>query len=270
LRFATKTETFLNRTTLFSGECIAAVKKCLEGKYGLICHDQSQLVIAPPLDELEAQFFLRGLEHGIFSIDDEGYVQTQLLPRPSGKNQKQKMLQLFWSREGRRFLFREGVCQLSTVAALILKYGWSVDQIKMEPPISEFRDLAYAVDILIKDATGDIAVCGEVKRDSKELQKLIDGFRYCCGIGKHRKDQCPFKKNHAKYEFCSTFKPAYFFATAPGREVCFKLSHMGDVSIQEMYQGLIYQKEGIATVERSASSQEEGIGGAPNGVQGSP
>jgi hypothetical protein len=200
------------------------------------------LVIKPPLDEGEAQYFVRGLKENLFFIEDEGYVQSTLLPRRSGKNTKQKMLQLFWARKGRGWLFREGVCQLATASSLILKYGWSDTDITMEPCKEGFRDFAYGVDILIGDKARDITICGEVKRNQSEFQRLIEGFRYCCHRGpQHTKDQCNFAKNHRKYEFCSKVKPqpVYFFATAPGEEICFKLVGL---EIQEEHRSLVYSQ----------------------------
>jgi len=219
----------------------------LQQKYQHLCPDQLPLAIVPPINENEAQFFLRGLEQGIFSIDEEGYVQTQLLPLPSGQNRKQKSIQLFWTGRHCRFLFREGVCQLSTVASLILKYGWSADQIAMEPGRRDFGKLGYGVDVVIRNAQRQIVVCGDVKRDARELQLLIHGFRYCCGVGPHYKDACRFKRDHAKYEFCSVAKPSYFFATAPGQEICFMLSHNGQVAIQKESSRLVYPADILAS-----------------------
>jgi hypothetical protein len=174
------------------------------------------------------------------TIDDQSYVQTQVLGPPSGKNRKQKMIQLFWTRQNHKYLFREGVCQLSTVASLVLKYGWSVGEIVMEPGIRDFGRLAYAVDILIRDGQGG-TICGEVKRSETELQQLVDGFTSCCKIGPHTYNQCPFKRNHAKYDFCAKLKPLYFVATSPGRELSFKLVHNGHITIEKRCEGLIYK-----------------------------
>lgn len=53
------------------------------------------LVIKPPLNAGEAEYFVRGLENGIFSIDDEGYVQSTVLPPSSRKSTGNKTLCLF-------------------------------------------------------------------------------------------------------------------------------------------------------------------------------
>jgi hypothetical protein len=197
------------------------------------------LVINPPLDEGEARYFIRGLEEKLFSIHDGEYVQSAFLPPPSGQNAKQKMLQLFWARKGRWRLFREGVCQMATASSLILKYGWFNAHIAMEPCKGEFRNFAYGVDILITDKARNITICGEVKRNRSEFQRLIEGFRYCCQKGPHTKGQCNFARNHRKYEFCAAFKPAYFFVTAPGDEICFKLVGL---EIREEHRGLVYNQ----------------------------
>jgi hypothetical protein len=103
----------------------------------------------------------------------------------------------------------------------------------MEPGISEFGGLAYGVDILIRDPERDIIICGEIKKDHAEFQKLVNGFRYCCQRGPHAKDECAFAKNHPKYEFCSAIKPRCFFAAAPGEEICFTLASDGDICIEK-------------------------------------
>jgi hypothetical protein len=204
----------------------------------------STLEINPALDKREAEHLMRGVEEQFFSIDDRGYVQSMFLPPPSGKNTRQKMLQLFWAKKNGRGLFREGVCQLATVSSLVFEYGWNDYQIAMEPGIAHFGHLAYAVDIIIRDKTIRIIVCGEVKRDHSEFEYLVKGFRYCCNRGPHAKKECKFPKNHAKYEFCSAIRPLYFFAVAPGTQLCFKLTfNTAGAGIQEERGSLISRSE---------------------------
>lgn len=128
-----------------SRDWVKEAQNCLHKKYinflQLKLTEMTPLVIDPALEETEAQFFMRGLEEGLFSIDDEGYVQSELLPDRPRKNTKQKVLCLFWARNGKWGLFREGVCQMATVFSLILKYGWLRAQILMEPPKAEFGNL---------------------------------------------------------------------------------------------------------------------------------
>src|SRR5258708_35003976 len=132
---------------------IAEAEICLRERF-IRCAGGAKLastfVIKPPLHAGEAEYFVRGLENGIFSIDDEGYVQSTVLPPSSHKSTRNKTLSLFWHRTGRRYLFREGVCQISTMAALKLKYGFPLDQIKMEPTYPGWPKLSCAVDILLR------------------------------------------------------------------------------------------------------------------------
>lgn len=222
---------------------------CLFGRYVGACRlldhgaTPTSLKITPPLDRDEARYFVKGLEEALFSVDSEGYVQSMMLPLSPVKNRKQKVLQLFWAVKNGRVLFREGVCQLATVSSLVFKYGWNRDRIEVEPSKREFRDLAYGVDILIRDNAKKVVVCVEVKRSQPELERLIEGFRYCCQLGRHTKDQCDrrFRKNHSKYAFCSKIGPEYLFATAPGGQICFKLTCTVDGAvIQEEQRDLIY------------------------------
>ncbi len=182
------------------------------------------LRINPPLGTEESQYFLLGLEAGLFLIDKEGYVQSELLPRPSTGNGEQKMCPIFWHNPSPH-LFREGICQLATASSLILKRGWQKRQIVMEPSIKEHRSFAGGVDILVKSPTGRILVCAEVKRSIAELQKLVADFQACCKRGPHASTDCAFEQNHPSYEFCASYQPIYFWAVAPEADVCFKMTY---------------------------------------------
>jgi hypothetical protein len=193
------------------------------------CANESppNLTIKPGLGAKEAEHFLLGIERGIFSIDDESYVRSAVLP-------SSRILQLFWRRLRRRYLFREGVCQLATVAELVLEHQWPIEQIEMEPSFPEFPSLHWAVDIILKDAGGTVLAGCEVKRNDRELELLLRGFEYCCTRGGHCKGECEFKKNHPKYEFCALKRPGWFMAVSPGKQVLLRLSYdTGGVTIGE-------------------------------------
>src|ERR1700722_20438051 len=104
-------------------EWIEEAQACLGERYDRLRRGRGSnlsptFVIKPHLDASEAEHFVRGMQNGIFSVDDEGYVQSDVLPLPSRKGTRNKILCLFWWRAGRPYLFREGICQVSTVAAL--------------------------------------------------------------------------------------------------------------------------------------------------------
>jgi hypothetical protein len=104
----------------------------------------------------------RGLE-GLFSVDDEGYVQSKFLPRgPSGRNTRQKMMQLFWTTRKGRELLREGLCQLATVSSLVLNTAGLKIRSLWDPVEREFGKLAYGVDILIRFTERNMIICGEL------------------------------------------------------------------------------------------------------------
>jgi len=205
------------------------LERWLQQRYVELCETIGQPVpltglrINPPLGEEEAKYFLRGLEDGLFELDELGYVQSDLLPPPSVGNTRQKMCQIFWHNPPPPRLFREGVCQLATASSLILKRGWLKSHIVMEPSIKEHRSFAYGVDILVKASPEKILICVEVKRSAAELEKLVRDLTACCRRGAHARDDCGFPQNHPKYEFCAFYKPEYFFAVAPDAETCFRL-----------------------------------------------
>jgi hypothetical protein len=180
------------------------------------------LRINPPLGLEESKYFLLGLEAGLFRPDEFGFVQSELF---SSSSTGQAMCQIFWHDPPR--LFREGVCQLSTAASLIMNRGWLKSHILMEPDCKDGRDMSYGMDILVRAPAGQILACVEIKRSVAELQKLITDLRACCKRGAHAKDDCGFPQNHPKYEFCASYKPTYFWAVAPDAEVCFRMKYGG-------------------------------------------
>jgi hypothetical protein len=195
----------------------------------------SELRIRPALGLEESKYFLMGLEAGLFQSDELGYIQSELLPPPNEGDTRQKMCQIFWHNPPPPHLFREGVCQLSTAALLILKRGWLKSHILMEPSIKEHRSLAYGVDILVKSPAGQILAAVEVKRSVAELQKLITDLSACCKRGAHAKDDCGFPQNHPKYDFCAFYKPTYFWAVAPDADVCFRMKYDdGSIELEQV------------------------------------
>lgn len=187
-----------------------------------------EMPITEPFSEWEATNFLRGVRENLFEIDDQGYVQSAVLPPPAGNSDRQRMLQLFWNHSNdTRRLYREGVNQLSTAARLIFDYGWDKSEVRMEPTTREFGDLAYGVDIMCLAPGENVALCCENKHNSYELRKLKSHFEGCVDRGPHSKDECENPANHAKYEFCVAARPSLAWFVAPAEEVLFSLSFSG-------------------------------------------
>ena len=161
----------------------------------------SGLRIHPPFGAEEAKYFLLGLEAGLFRPDDHEIFHGDPPPR----------------------LFREGICQLSTVSVLILKRGWLPRQILTGTSLAEYCSQDFGVNILIKSSSDQILASVTVKRTAPELQKLALDLRTCFRRGAHSIDECGFPQNHLKYEFCATYKPRYFWAVAPDADLCLGL-----------------------------------------------
>jgi len=194
----------------------------------------SGLRINPPLGLEESKYFLRGMEAGLFRPDEEGYVQSELLPATSTTNTRQTICPLFRHDPPPR-LFRERVCQLSTAALLILKRGWLNSHILLEPDYRDNRDRSYGIDIVVKSPTGQIFVCVEIKRSGVEFEKLVTDLRACAKRGAHLQDDCGFPQNHPKYEFCAISKPPYLWAVAPDADVCFRMKyHDGLIELEQL------------------------------------
>jgi hypothetical protein len=192
---------------------------------------------SPAFEDWEAEYFLRGLENGLFSVDQACYVQSNFLPSPARGSDRQKTIQLFWSGgSGRRFLFREGICQLATASHLSIFHRFKKNQIEMEPNSKSIGSLANSIDILVRNH-GEATICCEVKRNCEEFDELINGFKYCCSAGFHEKKDCKFEKNHPKYAVCRELKPKYFYAISPGQKLYYRLDYVDDkISLQEIYE----------------------------------
>ena len=173
----------------------------------------SGLRIHPPLGTEEAKYFLLGLEAGLFRPDDNEIFQGDPPPR----------------------IFREGICQLSTVSSLILKRGWLPRQILTGTSLAEHCSQDYGVNILVKPSEDKILAGVAVKRTAPELQKLVMDLGACFRRGPHSMDDCGFPQNHPRYEFCAVYKPVYFWAVAPDADICLKLIQTdGGTELQEL------------------------------------
>ena len=220
---------------------VGELEQWLQNGFAELCETIGQPVppaglrINPSLGLEESKYFLLGLEAGLFQPDELGYVQSALLPPPSKGNTEQKMCRIFCHDPLPPRLFRECICQLSTASLLILERGWLENHILLEPDYRDDRAMSYGIDILIQSPTGQILACVEVKRSVPELQKLITDLRACCKRGAHAKDDCGFPQNHPKYEFCASYKPAYFWAVAPDADVCFRMKYSDrSVDLEEL------------------------------------
>ncbi len=187
----------------------------------------SELRINPPLALEEAKYFLLGLESGLFSLEAEGYVQSELLPH----NFTQGPGQIFALHPPPPRLVRESIFQLATASTLVLERGWRPSQIKIGADDAS----SYGVDMVVKSVAAEILVCVEIKRSLHELQKFTSDFRQCCKRGEHAKADCAFQQNHGIYEFCVRAQPNYLWVVAPGDDVGFKLSYAGAmIKVEEL------------------------------------
>ncbi len=188
--------------------------------------EQGMLEIRPALAAEEAEWLMLGVETDLFNVTSEGYVESELLPAPCAKNKPQKTVQLFWHYETGRRLFREGVCQMAAAASLVSRYGRR--EVYFEPSKAVLGDLAYGVDLLVRDADqGRVVVCCEVKRDEQELEKLLADMRICGSRSPHDRADCDQRaeNNHPKVATCREVRPRYFWAVCPGRRDAFRVDY---------------------------------------------
>jgi len=184
----------------------------------------SHVRISPPVGAEEAKYFLLGLEERLFRVDEEGHVESELLP-PGESNAEQQSYRIFSSEAPGPRLLRENVFQLAAASLLILKRGWLKRHVALEPGRPEHRSTPHGVDLLVRSAAGKIFIWAEVKRSGVELEKLVADLRACSRRGPHALKDCGFPQNHPRYEFCISSKPAYLWAVAPDTEICFELNY---------------------------------------------
>ena len=214
---------------MFERDWTSELGQWLEARFAGLCEAAGQrtplsgLRISPPLGDEEARYFLLGLEEGLFELDEEGHVQSELLPAPDEVGAKQKSYRIFSQEPPAPRLLRENVCQLAAASLLILQRGWLKRHVALEPSRQEHRSTAYGVDLLVRSAAGQIFIWAEVKRSAVELEKLIADLRACSRRGPHAHEDCGFPQNHPRYQFCLSHQPTYLWAVAPDAELCFEV-----------------------------------------------
>jgi hypothetical protein len=215
---------------MFERNWTGELEQWLQGRFAESCEAIGQRTalssvrISPPLGSEEANYFLLGLEEGLFGLNEEGNVQSELLVSPAGAATEQQSYRIFSSEPPGPRLLRENVCQLATVSLLILQRGWLKRHVTLEPSRKEHRSTAHGVDLLVRAASGRILIWVEVKRNAVELQKLIADLRACSRRGAHALEECGFPQNHPRYEFCLSSRPTYLWAVAPDAEGCFEVN----------------------------------------------
>jgi hypothetical protein len=178
--------------------------------------------IAPPLAEWEARYFQLGLENHLFSITDQGELESELLGSAEARPYR------IFSAEPPRLL-RETICQLAAAARLVFERGWLPRHVILEPGRAEHRANAETFDLLVRSPAGKIFIWIEVRRTAVELEKLVADLRACSRRGPHAHEDCGFPQNHPRHEFCVTTRPSYLWALAPDGEGCFAVTCNGGV-----------------------------------------
>jgi hypothetical protein len=214
---------------MFERDWAGELEQWLQEKFAGSCETIGQRTplsgvrISPPLGVEEANYFVLGLEEGLFWLDADGDVQSELLVSSPRATAEQPSYRIFSSEPLVPRLLRENVCQLATVSLLILERGWLKRHVALEPSSNEHRATAHGVDLLVRSASGRILIWVEVKRSAVELQKLIADLRACSRRGAHALEDCGFPQNHPRYEFCLSSRPTYLWAVAPDAEICFEV-----------------------------------------------
>jgi len=212
----------------------------IDDRYAALCPVEPRVAAfslpdpSPELHVDEAEAFVRGLEEDLFSVRDTGHFSSPMLPRPE-KPQDQRTLNLFDTRgraSGERLLSREKLCQMAAAADLVLRYGWPISQIFVEPSNAVIPGLAWSVDIVVLDPDERPIIYGEVKRSSRLVEELVRGVRDCGRRGPHETDECG-SDQHRKFEALWKSRPQYFWAVGPGARRAFRLQYAPSFVLDE-------------------------------------
>jgi hypothetical protein len=192
------------------------------------------LRINPPLAEEEANYFLLGLEEGLFRLNEKGAIESELLRVP-GESLPPMEYRIFGQEASPSRLLREAICQLATAARLIFQRGWLKSHVTLEPGKDAHRATGAGFDLFVRSPAGRILVWVEVKRSAVELNKLIVDLRACSRRGPHGREDCGFPQNHPRYEFGLCHTPDYLWAVAPDGSRCFRMTcENGAMELEEL------------------------------------
>ena len=187
------------------------------------------LRIGPPVSADEAKNFMRGVEEGLFAVDEQGQVYSSLIRVGKSDGTALGSFPIFAANPLR--LHRRLVCVLSTAAALTLERGWLQPQIELASIKEPDNPSINPADIIITALDGHLLAAVVAKRTGYELEKLRNDLKQCGRRGPHSEANCGFPQNHATFEFCAENQPPYLWAVAPDWEICFQLTYPEDGTI---------------------------------------
>jgi len=186
------------------------------------------LRIGPPLGLDEAKNFMRGVETGLFTVNDQSQVESSLIRVGKNDHTTRGGFPIFAANPPPLRLHRRLVCLLSTAAALILERGWLQPQIELALINEPDNPSINPADIIITSLEGRLLAAVVAKRSGYELEKLRNDLNQCGRRGPHSEANCGFPQNHATFEFCAMSQPHYLWAVAPDWEICFQLTYAED------------------------------------------
>jgi hypothetical protein len=193
------------------------------------------LRIGPPLGADEAKYFMRGIEAGVFAVDEHGQVQSPLIRAGKGAGTELGGFPIFAANPPPLRLSRRLVSVLSTAAALILDRGWLQHQVELAAIKEPDHPTTNPADIIITSLDERLLAAIVAKRTAFELTKLRTDLSQCARRGPHSVDNCGFPQNHGTFEFLAANQPLYLWAVAPDAEICFKMDYQenGTIALEE-------------------------------------
>lgn len=196
--------------------------------------NQTALRIAPPLGPDEAKHFLRGIEAGVFALDEQGRVQSSLIRAGKDEGGGHGHFSVFAANPEPPRLCRRLVSVLATASALIVERGWLHHQVELAAIKEPDSATTNPADIIITSLDDRLLAAVVAKRTAYELSKFRTDLSQCARRGPHSVDNCGFPQNHGTFEFLAANQPPYLWVVAPDGEFCLQLTFQENGTINMM------------------------------------
>jgi hypothetical protein len=185
------------------------------------CRDPQRQLLQPEIDDFDADAFLRGLDHGIFRVEDGFRILTELRPKKVDGSGTQ--FHLFEKVGTRCMLRQECMPHYAAAAELILDYEWPVAQVAIESPALPGLT-AGALDLLVFSG-GDqrtAVIGGEAKARRAQVERMLRDLRICGGARAYVARHSP---DHKKCLALLAYRPQLFLAVAGGYRSVFPITY---------------------------------------------
>jgi hypothetical protein len=176
----------------------------------------------PAITAEEADGFFRAIDAGLFELSEKGRCRPRRM-RPS-TGYCYPLLERPVKTENRVRLWREWLTHAAAPAILHLDYAYPLHDIALD---------VDAFDVLVYSPSNQPLVAVEVKKTSKELDKMLEEMRALEQPGWELKYDIRPSNAAQKFRSLLALRPVYFLAAAPaGVSQAYAVSYPDDRGIQ--------------------------------------